>query len=647
MTKISNITFIILIFSQISFAIEKQDVFKQVEQLKNVRDSELRDSVESVIRMLFAFEEPFAKEVLDHIGEKINGRSIEAELLRLSCYPQFASENKMDYLDKAYQYAIKHNINHYTVSYYLTKSKIFRDEQIYDSSIVFLLKARNLAKKNDPDFFATALHQLGDIYYSVGLYDYSERYYDMVDSVKGSAYGWKNWRESVIRNNRGLIAIERKEYDKALELFNQSYLEISDSANCFADSLRRCYDLRIIAYILYLKGDYQQAREKIIFPLEFASRNKINIHTWPALKTALLISIASNDQISVQDYFQLLQKFYQENHLSMGIESDYTLLCAKATDFLGKNELACSYYKEYIKQNDSLAIQTKTAAVVQLMAENEYNHLEENIVQIKKQRIFMLSTIALLIVFVVIIITRSRKIMKLNKLLSETNRTKDKLFSIISHDLKSPFNSLLGFSELLQEDLENEDLERAKLSGGIISQKSEELYRLITNLLDWSRSHQEGFKLIIEKVEISHCISEAIRLYHDRSTAKNITVGSEFTDEIWVMADRTSLITIFSNLLSNAIKFTPEQGKICFRPVVHPDFLEVKVTDTGVGISPAQIKKLFDISQDTTEGTNHEKGTGLGLLITKEFVEKNGGNISVSSKKNEGSTFMVRLKLAK
>ena len=213
--------------------------------------------------------------------------------------------------------------------------------------------------------------------------------------------------------------------------------------------------------------------------------------------------------------------------------------------------------------------------------------------------------------------------------------------------MKSPFNSLLGFTEILLENLDDKDYNNAKESGEIIHQKSEELYGLITNLLDWSRSQHEGFKLVMNKIDISKIISEVIRLYSAQAGSKKITVDSELSGEILVMADRTCLTTIFSNLLSNAIKFTPESGHIHFKPVVLKTLIEIHVSDTGVGISTEQIEKLFDLSKNiSTEGTNHEKGTGLGLLVTKEFVEKNGGSISVKSKKGEGSTFIVRLKLA-
>jgi signal transduction histidine kinase len=643
-----KIAFLVFFLSwHIAHALEKKDVIGKVNRLELLNDSELKDSVEAILNNLFEFEKPFGKSQVDEIKKKIKGRNKNAMLMCLATYPEFVTENKMKYLDEAYRFAVENGLDDYRASYYLSKSQIFREEEVFDSSMIYILKARNIAQNSDPEFFATTLHQLGDIYFSVGLYDNAEKYYNMVDSVKGAPFFWEGWRKAVIRNNKGLIEIERKNYDKALSLFTQSLNEIPDTIASYADSLKRCYDQRMIAYILLLKGNYAEAKENIIFPFEFAYRHQLNDQLVGIYRTLITLSIETGDKVSAEKYFHLFDEFYKQNQAPTNIKPEHALLSAKVYDFLGDKEKAVNYYKKYIRANDSLIVQKKTAGIVQLVTEYNYNHLEENIHQIESQRVYLLGIIAMLLFLSVIIAVWSRKIFMLNKLLAETNQTKDKLFSIVSHDLKSPFNSLLGFSELLQENLQEEDLEQAKLAGKVIYEKSEEVYQLIVNLLDWSRSQQNGLTLMIEKLDISKSISDIIQLYSAQAQLKNITVESDIEKETWIMADKPCITTIFSNLLSNAIKFTPTSGHIRFNAHLSKKFVEIQVSDTGVGIDPEQMKKLFDLLQSTTtEGTNHEKGTGLGLLIAKEFVEKNGGSISVFSQKGKGSTFTVKLILA-
>jgi len=224
--------------------------------------------------------------------------------------------------------------------------------------------------------------------------------------------------------------------------------------------------------------------------------------------------------------------------------------------------------------------------------------------------------------------------------LHELNATKDKFFSIIAHDLKSPFNSIIGFSNLLTDQIKENDLKGIEKYAGIIQNSSQRAMSLITNLLDWSRSQTGRIEFNPEDFEIISVLDELIELLNDSAEQKSITILKEFPHNALVFADKDMISTVLRNLLSNAVKFTKPGGTVTLSVVQSPDEVRVSVSDNGVGMEKNTVDKLFRIDESySTPGTQNEKGTGLGLLLCKEFIEKHGGNIRVESELEKGSTF--------
>lgn len=232
---------------------------------------------------------------------------------------------------------------------------------------------------------------------------------------------------------------------------------------------------------------------------------------------------------------------------------------------------------------------------------------------------------------------------KANKDLEEMNKTKDKFFSIIAHDLKSPFNSMLGFSEILKNNFDDYDVDMQKNSVEYIHQGINQSYKLLENLLLWAQSQRGTIEFNPKKVNLFTLISETNQLLEQVSDVKSIKLINEIHETIFVNADRDLLSIIIRNLISNAIKFTPKGGEISIKSQTINDsnkFVEIIVKDMGVGISKEKQSKLFDIRESTsTKGTENEKGTGLGLILCKEFVEIHGGTIWVKSEIGKGSSF--------
>jgi PAS domain S-box-containing protein len=228
--------------------------------------------------------------------------------------------------------------------------------------------------------------------------------------------------------------------------------------------------------------------------------------------------------------------------------------------------------------------------------------------------------------------------------LRELNATKDKFFSIIAHDMKNPFSALLHSAQNLKDDYYDFSAEDKFHKILDIYESSQHLYKLLENLLQWSRSQTGKLSHNPEEIDIYESAFNTTYLLKNAALKKDISLKTDVKPETYVYADYNMVNTILRNLASNAVKFTPIGGEVMISSRIDEDFVEVFVKDNGIGISPENIDKLFriDISH-STKGTNDEIGTGLGLILCKEFVEKNGGILKVNSKLNEGSVFSFTL----
>jgi PAS domain S-box-containing protein len=220
------------------------------------------------------------------------------------------------------------------------------------------------------------------------------------------------------------------------------------------------------------------------------------------------------------------------------------------------------------------------------------------------------------------------------------NTTKDKFFSIIAHDLRSPFQSLLGSSELLATEIENLSHEEIILFSKGLNSNLINLYGLLDNLLHWSLMQRNVLEYKPVNLSLYDIVSKIIVISNQSVMKKNISISTNVDTGIFVYADADMLRTVVQNLLINAIKFTQTEGRIIISSTGKDGFVEVSVRDTGIGIEPEKSSELFNFNTlFSTDGTDGEKGTGLGLPLCKEFVERNGGKIWVESELGKGSEF--------
>ena len=229
---------------------------------------------------------------------------------------------------------------------------------------------------------------------------------------------------------------------------------------------------------------------------------------------------------------------------------------------------------------------------------------------------------------------------KTEQLLRELNATKDKFFSIIGHDLRTPFNAIVGYSNIISENVKSKDYADLPEYAGIIQSSARLAVELLSNLLEWSRSQTGKIKPRFEAIDLIKLIQEVHLLYKDAANYKFISIAKELPTSLQINADREMTKTILRNLVSNAIKFTDSFGKIDIRVCVEGSQAIISVSDNGVGMLPEDAGKLFLLGESqSTPGTQNERGTGLGLILSKEFAEKQGGKIWFESEKGVGTTF--------
>tara|TARA_R110002050_G_scaffold67924_5_gene147320 strand:+ start:2382 stop:3620 length:1239 start_codon:yes stop_codon:yes gene_type:complete len=228
--------------------------------------------------------------------------------------------------------------------------------------------------------------------------------------------------------------------------------------------------------------------------------------------------------------------------------------------------------------------------------------------------------------------------------LRELNATKDKLFSIIAHDLRSPFNNILVLCGILKSQLSKSQDSNALVPLGLIHTTAKNTLVLLENLLDWAKSQSGQISFKSEKTSVSAVIHEILELSTSLAQTKDLYIEVNAADEIEVNSDKKILKTVIRNLISNAIKYSRPGGKIRVSAIEQEDYVKIVVSDSGVGMDEKTLKNLFGIATNTSlPGTLNEKGSGFGLVLCKEFIEKLGGKIWVESEEGKGSDFIFTI----
>ena len=241
-----------------------------------------------------------------------------------------------------------------------------------------------------------------------------------------------------------------------------------------------------------------------------------------------------------------------------------------------------------------------------------------------------------------------REIIKQTEEIKKINQTKDRLYSVIAHDIKSPFSNISMLISTLAEGYLQPGSEEYEEILQSINSSTQETYALLENLLQWTRSQTGTLERSPEPLSLEEIIAKATRFLGPHAKKKDISLTYDVPADLTIEADRNMMQSVFQNLINNALKFTNEGGQVTVTGKKQGDKVTVEVQDNGIGIAEENLKKLFDDKgQFTTRGTGDEKGSGLGLILVSDFVEKNYGTIDVKSKEGEGTSFIVTMPSAK
>ncbi|WP_299534441.1 tetratricopeptide repeat-containing sensor histidine kinase [Ulvibacterium sp.] len=338
--------------------------------------------------------------------------------------------------------------------------------------------------------------------------------------------------------------------------------------------------------------------------------------------------------------------------------------CARTLYKINKNKkdyaVALKYHEIYQRFSDTLSRNENQKSLTMLKAKVEHEKqklalVRENEIALATQQNYVNAALAILLIFVVVtfLVHRGEKIQKkLNKALQvkaqeleqndsklrEINETKDKLFSIIGHDLRGPIGAFQGLLKLFKE----KEIDQTEFLSFIPKLRTDidHIAFTLNNLLSWGQSQMNGATTKPRIIPLENIVEENINLLSEIATNKSIKITSQLTPNTMVWSDANQIDIVIRNLISNALKFTPKDGMITIKATEKNEHWEISVRDSGVGMDRETQKKIFEDNHNvTTYGTNNEKGTGLGLSLCKEMVEKNGGTIWVESYLRKGSTF--------
>lgn len=476
-----------------------------------------------------------------------------------------------------------------------------------------------------------------------------------------------------INNNLGMIYNDAHEYEKALQYF-QNTLNVRRQSG---EKIGIIASLINTSVVLNNLKKYNDAAKYLSEALQYAQEmNDIKQMRSCYGMLSETYEKAGNQQ-KASEYFELYRTFHEliikekerkykdtiretkteniilesekrakerelafENRLLDEKESKIKILDKRTQmllDTANRQQLAIAYLEKEVE------IKIKDARIKDLLIQEEASEIQNNRIII--YYLLIAFGLSVLVIFLVWLNGYQRKIanQKLNKqkqALEESNQIKDKLFSVIAHDLRSPFNSLIGLLALLDADLLTKEEQETIFKSLKFTTFS--TLETLDALLQWSMSQMKGDKLetITENIDLYNITESQINFYRQQASNKKIDLLNQIKIDTFAMADQNQIGTVIRNLIGNALKFTPENGKIIITQTESESFWKISIKDTGIGISQENLAKLFkNESHFTTRGTANEKGTGLGLLLCKEFAENNKGKISVESTLGEGTIF--------
>ncbi len=525
----------------------------------------------------------------------------------------YLKENNFDEAELIYQkilkLAKKHKYETLVADINTNLGLLFMNKKEYKNSLNYYKKAIKIYQKlNNEENLYVVYANLSSLYFIFNnlkeAIEYAEKSIEL--GIK-----FKNWNKiSQLYNNLGTFYMTMEDLEKG-ERYLLKSLEIK---KMIGDKLGMSRTLNNLSKIYY----EQKMFEKSIKFLKDSIKIKMEINDNKGVLTSLYnLAINYLEINKFEEAFKQIKKMetYKEkinDSQFSGIYELYYKFYEKKKDYKKALEYLKKYDEKYFEE--IAFVHDKTVQALFTKFENEKAEKEKKIQYLK------------------------------NIELKRANATKDKFFSIIAHDLKSPFSSITSFISLMKERYDALPPETIERMIDELDKNVQNTYSLLENLLTWSRLQSKAMKFNPKEINLSRMVIKVISVFYYKAKEKGISLTADVPKELTVFADEFMLDTVLRNLVNNAVKFTHNGGKIDIFAKQEDDFVHIIVSDNGVGIPKNKIGKLFKIeSSFSTYGTNQEKGTGLGLILCKDFIERNNGTIYVESKVGEGTKFHIKL----
>ncbi len=574
---------------------------------------------------------PNVLSILEPALEK--ARQLNDSLLISECYDAYGAyyyysdvAKSIEYYLKSLQIQEKYEESESLLSRIVNIGSLYGRIDQKEKAIEYLLRGAKIADDTNQKYVkSTIYNNLAAIYFDSGNVEKSKHYLEEALIIASQLKDELMVCGIVV--NLGELYQREKQYDKAMDYYRKGL------ANAAIKNVpeQKIYTLHNIATLYYDLKDYKTSVKYAEEALTIAKKLDITLH-------------------NVELYKVLTENYEQLHDYKAALENQ-------------------KFYKIY---NDSLFNIQNTAKIAEIQSKYDFDAAEKENMLLKKdnkiqaltiakqqnQQLLLLILLFLILLTIALVYTKMKKDRKMNVLLSakneeinlksqeleKANMAKDKFFTILAHDLRNPFNSILGSLEILHTEYDAlSDNERRQFIE-LITNSAVSTNKLLTNLLEWSMVQRGTISFDKKDNNLSALIRESVNLHQNLALNKNIEIKNNVSKKVMAFFDKKSISVTINNLINNAIKFTPPKGKVTISAERNDGHVSVSVRDTGVGISPSKLKSLLKIEgAKSTPGTDSEPGTGLGLILCKEFIEKNNGEIKISSEEGKGSNFEILL----
>lgn len=538
----------------------------------------------------------------------------------------FDYENALKYDFKSLKISQEQGLNDVYILTLSNLSSIYLEQKNYAKALEYIQEAIEFSEKHNIKVnLASQLTTLGEVY------KLQEDYNKALTSYKKALYIFKkdknNYGTAISLYNIGDTEYHLKNYTSASNYFEES-LTLSQKIN---DQVGILLANKSIGEVHKQQKKYNAAKYHYDIALQWA--NKLN---------------SNEDKLGIYKNYAELYKAMGEFEKALQYLENYNVLKDSINSKNSSNQIAEMQTKYESEKKDKENELLRQNSEIQTLAIAKQTSLSNTFIGVS----------ILVILLIIILLSRfaikkkaNLQLVHKNEVIStqrdelkQINSTKDKFFSIISHDLRSPFSNILGFTNLLAEDYDTFDEAEKKDIIIQLNKSAKTTFDLLANLLTWSQTQTGQIEINKENLNLKELVENTITPYQCNAIQKDIEIITNIPPNITIEIDRNTSYVFIGNLINNAIKFTPKGGTITINTQENKDTIELNIIDSGVGMTSEKIEKLFKIEEHiSTKGTNDEEGTGLGLILSQEFIHKNGGNISVTSELGKGSKFIISL----